>query len=98
MHDCAFGERRLRHRIPRPIDLNDGELHALEFGGGQAGEVLEVFAEGGLVGEVELVGYLLHVFAGESKEVFCFGDDELVNPLCGGAACLLFDYVGEVFG
>ena len=55
----------------------------LVLGGGETSEMLEVFAEGALVGEVEFVGYLLDVFAGETEEVFCLEDHHVVNPLAG---------------
>lgn len=64
----------------------------LVLGGGEAGQVFEVFAEGALVGEVQFVGYLLDVFAGEAEEVFCLEDYHVVNPLAGTAAGgLLYD-------
>ena len=55
----------------------------LEGGGGHACEVLEVFAEGGLVGEVQVVGYLLDVLARIAQLVLGFLNYELVNPVAG---------------
>jgi len=74
-----------------------GELLFLVLGGGHAGEVLEVFAERALVGEIEFVGHLLYVFAREAEEVLCFEDDHVVDPLACAAACGFFDYERKVF-
>ena len=58
-------------------------MGVLEGGGGEAGEVLEVFAEGGLVGEVQLIGDLLDILSGVAQQVFRFLDDILVYPFPG---------------
>ena len=75
----------------------EGWLASLVKGGGHSGQVFEVFTEGALVREVQLVGNLLDVQAGEPEHVFCFEDDVVVNPLGGRASGSFLDHEREVF-
>ena len=59
--------------------------------------MLEVFSESALVGEVKVVGNLLHVLAGIAEHIFRFEDYIVVDPFGGGASGHLFDDVREVF-
>ena len=61
--------------------LTGGESGALILGGGHPGEMLEIFSERRLIGEVEFVGNLLDVFARETQKVFSLENNELVDPL-----------------
>ena len=51
-----------------------------------SGEMLEVFAEGGLVSEVECISHLLDVLAGKLDEVLGFEHHKFVDPIGGRAA------------
>ena len=66
--------------------------------GAQAGLQLEIFAEGGLGGEVEAIGDLLHAEVGVAEQDFRLGDDILVDPLADTLAAIGLDHAGEVVG
>ena len=59
--------------------------------------VLEILAEKRLVGEIEAIGYLLHIHCGIFQEIFCLHDYRLVNPLGGGAPADALYQGGEIF-
>ena len=54
--------------------------------------MLEVFAEGGLVGEIELIGHLLYVLSRESKQILGLKHHIRVNDLGSRLACALLYY------
>lgn len=53
-------------------------------------QLLEVFAKGRLVGEVELIGYFLNAEIGILEHDLGFEDNEVVHPFGGSLARVVF--------
>ena len=60
--------------------------------------MLEIFAERGLIGEIKLIGYLLHILARKPKQIFCLEYHILVNPFRRTASGALLYYKRQMFG